>query len=310
MDLSLPHGTGAAELLKACPNATLKVHPNMVAPLTDPSGVLRAAGRTLYGDTFEPVFGTVLPVDRERVVAVSAGDTIGEGESHQILHLPESMALLDTQHGSAFVGNVLGAVFPSLTGRTGVRLGIPIPTTSRLCPDLAVASVDQIARHEGIKRAFTTHYGMVSDVEASGEMMRRAIRVFESIAVQSLRMHMRGQMLRKFCFERITDHVKSEAEKGDFAWSEEADSLLEIEIGLNTEATAQLVEWALEQGLPHLGNDTEFHSEFEGGRLRAEKLSAQHLEMLVRSWNHTEHLSWTEELTAAEASANTRPTAH
>ena len=301
LDLSLPHATGAANVLDACPNATLLVHPHMVEALTT-SGAMRQAGKTLYGETFEPVFGKVSHVNPARVKTVQAGEGLpgSEGCHYEFMHLPESMALLANATHSAFVGNVLGAVYPSLTGRTGARLGIPVPSGDRLHPDLSVAAVDMIARQAGIQRAFTTHYGLVTDLHATGEAMRRAVRVFESIAVQALRMHMRGDMLRQFCQERISQHIESEAEKAHTEWSEEAQALLAIEIGLNTQATTRLVEWAHDEGLSHLDNDAAFHSEYEGGRLRVkgEKLSVQHIEMLVRSWNHTEHMSWT---TGAEA---------
>ena len=102
----------------------------MIPSLTDPNEVLRVAGRALYGDTFEPVFGAVSAVAPSRVASIATGEPLGPSGRLKALHLPESMAVIDTQHGSIFAGNALGALYPSLTGRTGARLGLPVPTTS------------------------------------------------------------------------------------------------------------------------------------------------------------------------------------
>jgi len=94
--------------------------------------------------------------------------------------------------------------------------------------------------------------------------MRRAIRVFESVAVQSLRMHMQGDLLREFCGEKIVQHLQTEADKANLEWNGEIEGLIEIEVGMNQEAVAKLVEWAIEEGMKDLDNDKDFHSEFEG----------------------------------------------
>jgi len=127
--------------------------------------------------------------------------------------------------------------------------------------------------------------------------MRRSVRVIESVAVQALRMHMQSDLLRRFCSEKIEEHLKIEAIEGSQIELDVWDSGLALEqiapeVTLLANATANLVEWANEEGLTHLASDTEFQSIYEGGRLRTDKLTPQHIEKIVRSWNGTDaHLA-------------------
>jgi len=306
-DLALTHASGAADLASACPNAALVVHPAAKAEIADENGALMARGRAMFGESFEPVFGKVAPVDSSRVIVAEDGESV-PGTSLQYLHLPAGLFVLEHQHRSAFVGNSLGAAYPSATGATGGRLIVPALPDLRFCPDDAVEAADRVV-NSGALRAFTTHYGLLTDLDGAAAQVRRAVRVFESVAVQALRMHMRGAMLREFCHEQLVKHLKDEANSAALPWSEELEDLLEIDIGIVREATARLVEGAVKQGMRDLGNDANFHSEHEGGRLRSDKLTAEHIEMLVRSWNGTdkkerrkELSKWDPHVDAAEAS--------
>ena len=103
-------------------------------------------------------------------------------------------------------------------------------------------------------------------------------------------MHMRSGMLRDFVRDAIRKHVEGEARAAGLEWGEAQEEQLEIEIGLNTEATAQLVEWAHDEGLPNLSSDESFHSEHEGGRLRClHALALFKGHCLLTSWACQEH---------------------
>lgn len=124
----LDHAGAAGHLLALAPFARLYVHEVGAPHLIDPSRLVRSASR-IYGDAMDSLWGEVVGVPRDRVVAVSDGDTITVpgGELRAIYtpgHASHHIALHDPHRSSVFAGDVAGI---RLTGFSHVRPATPPP---------------------------------------------------------------------------------------------------------------------------------------------------------------------------------------
>jgi len=126
--------------------------------------------RHLYGNHAESIFGGLdRTVDESAIMVLetTSQELDLDGLPMKFLALPcQGLCAMEVSSGSAFVGNSFGVAYPSLTGRIGTRLVVPLPWDALLRPDATVQAVD-IVMSATPQRAYLGHYGMVSDVAAA-----------------------------------------------------------------------------------------------------------------------------------------------
>lgn len=162
--IHLDHAGGAGVLMQQCENAKLVVHERGARHIADPSKLI-AGTVAVYGqDAFDKMYGTIEPVDAERIVIPEDGEVVEfQHRSLTFLdspgHAKHHHCIVDSQTGSIFTGDTLGISYPGL--RDG-ELFFLMPTTTpvQFEPDALHASIDKIMSWQP-EYLYLTHYSAV-----------------------------------------------------------------------------------------------------------------------------------------------------
>ena len=158
--IHLDHAGACGTLARRLPHARFLVHPLGAPHLVDPSRLLASATR-IYGERMERLWGEVLPVPDDRVVALPDGAEVRVGS--RVLHALDTpghayhhLAYHDVERGTVFTGDV-----------AGVRLGgLPYVRPPTPPPELDLeAWRESILRLRGLRagRLCLTHFGAYDD---------------------------------------------------------------------------------------------------------------------------------------------------
>lgn len=160
--IHLDHAAAAGHLARLAPRARVHVHALGAPHLVDPSRLLASAAR-LYGSRMDEMWGTMLPIDADRIHvpadgeevrvgwrALAAVETPGHASHHIAWHDPDARLL--------FTGDVAGI---RMDGARHVRPPTPPPEID------TPRWLESIARLRSLRPELLllTHFGGVSDVE-------------------------------------------------------------------------------------------------------------------------------------------------
>ncbi len=163
--IHLDHAGGAGELMRRCPRATLLVHPRGASHMIDPEKLITASIDIYGAELFDKLYGTITPIDKDRVVAVEDGyvlpfhcrtlhffDTPGHARHH--------LSIWDKTGNGIFTGDTLGLALPEL--QLPGKPPFLIPTTSPAAFDPEVLE-HSIKRLMSLRPAtfYLTHFGPV-----------------------------------------------------------------------------------------------------------------------------------------------------
>jgi glyoxylase-like metal-dependent hydrolase (beta-lactamase superfamily II) len=137
--------------------ARVVAHERGVPHLADPSRLL-ASARRVYGDALEALWGAMVPVPLERLVAVRDGDDLVVGGRRvRAIHTPghaSHHAAFLWPDGVLYVGDAAGVQLP---GSTVIRPALPPPETDLEAWDETLARLAALAP----TRLRLTHFGEV-----------------------------------------------------------------------------------------------------------------------------------------------------
>lgn len=168
--IHLDHAGATGALVRRFPRLRVYVSEVGAPHVVDPSKLLKSATR-LYGEeSMRRLWGEVVPVPSENVVALAGGEEV---EGFRVEHVPghagHHLCWLDLELGDAYVGDM-----------AGVRIA---PAELTLAPtpppDIDVeAWLDSIERIEALEpqRLRMTHFGPREDVGEQFERVRSALR--------------------------------------------------------------------------------------------------------------------------------------
>jgi glyoxylase-like metal-dependent hydrolase (beta-lactamase superfamily II) len=177
--IHLDHAGAVGDMAQAFPNATVVVHEKGARHLVDPSRLIDSASR-VYGPLLDDLYGRMLPVAEQRLLAAGDGVTldIGNGRRLRLVdspgHAKHHHAVLDEQTGTLLVGDAVGVQLPDL--------GVLRPASPPPDFDLEEA-VASLRRFRELKptQVVLTHYGPMADGEATliaaEEMLYRWVEV-------------------------------------------------------------------------------------------------------------------------------------
>jgi glyoxylase-like metal-dependent hydrolase (beta-lactamase superfamily II) len=159
--IHLDHAGGVGDMAVAFPNATVVVHERGARHLLDPARLIDSAAR-VYGPLLDELYGRMLPVPEDRLVAAGDGHRIDLGAGHFLTlvdspgHAKHHHAVLDEHTGTLLVGDAVGVKLPDF--------GILRPATPPPDFDLeqATASLRRFAELRP-ERIVLTHYGPVDE---------------------------------------------------------------------------------------------------------------------------------------------------
>ncbi len=158
----LDHAAGAGQLARIAPDATVHVHPLGEPHIVDPSRLLASAGR-LYGDRMQEMWGTMLPVPRERIRTLADGESVHVGGRALVAldtpgHAAHHLSFHEPDAGLVFTGDVGGI---RLEGARHVRPPTPPP---EIDTPAWLRSIDKL-RAVRPRMILPTHFGGSTDVE-------------------------------------------------------------------------------------------------------------------------------------------------
>jgi glyoxylase-like metal-dependent hydrolase (beta-lactamase superfamily II) len=167
--IHLDHAGASGSLARRFPNLRVYVHEVGAPHLVDPAKLLESAAR-LYGDDMGRLWGEVLPVPAENVVALSGDEDVeGFRVAYAPGHARHHVAYLHLSTGDAYVGDVAGVRIPPHEFTV-----VPTPP-----PDIDVEawedSVERIAAWRP-GRLCLTHFGRAENVDEQLERVRSALR--------------------------------------------------------------------------------------------------------------------------------------
>ena len=183
--IHLDHAGGAGRLAAALPRATVLVHPRGAAHLREPAKLI-AATREVYGDElFERLYGDIVPVPGERILAAEDGCELQlGGHTLEIMHTPghalHHLCIVDRDGGAVFAGDTFGVSYRELDTAAGEFI-FATTTPSQFDPDQLHASVDRILRLRP-RAVYLTHYGRVTGIERLGADLHADIDAYVTIA--------------------------------------------------------------------------------------------------------------------------------
>ncbi|HSP64787.1 MAG TPA: MBL fold metallo-hydrolase [Candidatus Deferrimicrobium sp.] len=179
--IHLDHAGGVGDIAAAFPNATVVVHERGARHLLDPTRLIDSAAR-VYGPLLDDLYGRMLPVPEDRLVAAADGHRVDLGNGHFLTmvdspgHAKHHHAVLDEHTGTLLVGDAVGVKLPDV--------GVLRPATPPPDFDLeqATASLRRFAElHPEL--VVLTHYGPVQQpmetLAEAEQMLHRWVEVAE-----------------------------------------------------------------------------------------------------------------------------------
>ena len=183
--IHLDHAGGAGVMARDLPRAKVCVHPRGARHLIDPAR-LAAGARAIYGESFDRLFGAVLPVPGERVCTPADGEildlgggriltfyhTPGHARHHFIIHDPASRGV--------FSGDTLGVRFQALSRLVGsdiILLSTPPPEFD---PAGMIETLDRVAGLD-LDYIYFAHYGRAGGVSAILAYLKDQLHAFEAL---------------------------------------------------------------------------------------------------------------------------------
>jgi glyoxylase-like metal-dependent hydrolase (beta-lactamase superfamily II) len=183
----LDHAGAVGDIAAAFPAATVVVHPNGVRHLVDPSRLVDSAAR-VYGPLLDDLYGRMLPVAADRLVAAEDGLILEVGSGRRLRlvdspgHAKHHQAVLEEQSGVLMVGDAVGVLLPEVGT---LRPATPPPDFDL---ELAIASLRRF-RSIAPSRLVLTHYGPVGDADSTlvqaEDQLRRWVAVADRIMQDS-----------------------------------------------------------------------------------------------------------------------------
>ena len=165
----LDHAGASGTLVDRFPKLRVYVHEVGAPHLVEPSRLLQSAAR-LYGDEMDRLWGEVVAVPAENVVALSGGERIeGFRVAHTPGHAGHHVAYFHEPTGDAYVGDIAGVRIPPLE--------FTVPPTPPPDIDLEAweRSLNTVAEWLP-QRLCLTHFGRVDDVKGQLDRLRERLR--------------------------------------------------------------------------------------------------------------------------------------
>ena len=182
----LDHAGGAGDLLAACPNARLVVHPNGAPHLIDPARLI-AGATAVYGEEgFARDFGHILPVPEKRTVLAEDGLEIDLNGRRLVFvdtpgHANHHGCLFDERTQGFFTGDTFGISYREFDHERGPWLFAPT-TPVGFDPDPWQRSLDRLMRFDP-QCLYLTHYGRLDHPAEVVEDLRQSIRDLAELAL-------------------------------------------------------------------------------------------------------------------------------
>lgn len=243
--LHLDHAGGAGELMRQFPAARLVVHPRGVRHMTNPAQLV-AAVRAVYGEAeTSRLYGKLLPVPAERILAAADGMAIALAGRELLLldtpgHARHHICIRDGRSGHIFTGDTFGVSYREFDNH-GRQFSIPTTSPAQFEPEVLKQTVRRIAALQP-GAVYLTHYSQVRGIAAVAADLVGLIDAHVELA---LRHRDAGTDRPRLLREGLVDILVGQAERQD--WANQGPAMMEI-LATDIELNAQGLEAWLESG--------------------------------------------------------------
>jgi glyoxylase-like metal-dependent hydrolase (beta-lactamase superfamily II) len=206
--IHLDHAGSLGELSRLFPAAKMVLHPASVRHVSDPARLIEST-RMAFGEHFEDVWGTILPVPESQIKIVADGETIVAGD-HKLKaiytpgHAPHHIALYDEKSGGLFSGEALGVPRPG-----AATFPLPAVVPPSFDPDVYLESIRKLqALHPRL--ILYGHDGISNHPEEMMEIVYRNTLTMGEIVYQALKAgdtpQRAGEKIQQFIEEQTGVH--------------------------------------------------------------------------------------------------------
>lgn len=184
--IHLDHAGGAGSMMAAFPNAKLVVHPRGARHMAEPAKLVAGVTAVYGADYVARVYGDILPVVADRIVAAPDGMVIDLAGRQLICldtpgHARHHICIQDVRTSGIFTGDMFGLSYRELD--VGGRAFIfPTTTPTQFEPDEMRISIQRLAalRPEAV---YLTHYGRVDEVQRKAEQLLTYLNDLVALAI-------------------------------------------------------------------------------------------------------------------------------
>ncbi len=183
--IHLDHAGGAGTMARELPRAKVWVHPRGARHLVDPARLV-AGARAIYGDSFERLFGEILPVPGERIHTPADGEALDLGGGRTLIfyhtpgHARHHIVVHDPASRGAFSGDALGVRFQALSILAGSDFTLLSTPPSEFDPAAAMETLDRAGRLD-LDYIYFTHFGRAGGVSAILNRLKEQVIAFEAM---------------------------------------------------------------------------------------------------------------------------------
>lgn len=237
--IHLDHAGGSGALVRACPNAKLLSHPRSARHAIDPSRI-EASARHVYGEDFDRLYGEIVPVPEERVRIMEDGEVL-EWQSRKFRfiytkgHSNHHFCIYDSGSNGIFCGDAFGIAYPDLAQK-GTFI-FPSTTPTDFDADEAILALHKIVG-TGADRAYLTHFGTVTNLEALRQELEEGLLVFRKLAVDAEDPAIPDSEVQSFCEAGVRSYFQSLITKKGLSFGEREWTFLNFDLVLNAQGIA------------------------------------------------------------------------
>jgi len=236
----LDHASGSAQLMAACPNATLLAHPRAAPHVIDPSKLV-ASARKVYGDAeFARLYGDVGPVPEHRVRIMQDNEELTWGSRrlkflHTRGHANHHFCVLDSGSQGIFTGDAFGLRYPVLQSHG--LFTFPSTSPTDFDPAEARAAVRRIAE-SGARSAYLTHFGQVTELQEAAQQLLMHLDVSDKILQDAVVSDVTDEGLDGWCMAQLREHFTRTLDARGMPMTPQTAEILKLDIDLNGQGIA------------------------------------------------------------------------
>ena len=237
----LDHAGGTSALARACPNAKVVAHPRAAPHIIDPTKLVASAS-AVYGQAeFERLYGTIEPVDEDRVLVMEDEQTLRLDQRelrflHTRGHANHHFCIVDSASDAIFSGDAFGLVYPALQGEGTFAFPSTSPTDFE--PELARQSIQRLVA-ERPRCIYPTHFGAVRDIEVAAGQLLRHLDFAERLRDDAETSDRPDEALEAYCRARLSDYFAGLLDSmGELGRDPKIWSHLKLDIDLNAQGIA------------------------------------------------------------------------
>lgn len=229
----LDHAGAAGLLAELMPHAKVIVHPRGRPHLLNPDKLI-AATKAVYGEEqYAALYGTVLAVPGDRIVAAEDGDRLTlECRTLEILHTPghalHHLCVADADTHEIFSGDTFGVSYREFDTAAGPFI-FPTTTPTQFDPQQLHASIDRLLalRPPAI---YLTHYSRIDAIPKLGADLHADIDALVAIARRSAAAPHRTAAIAELMFEHWSRRLDAH---GCIADALQRRAMLKADLSLN-----------------------------------------------------------------------------